>query len=146
MPPKKDWQDIRPKAMRLWTVSFVAMCLPMFSIFYMIVTICICHEKNNSSYDNMRMSMETQSHPSGGHHVISLLLPRLRHTKAGDTSQWQSALQTLACGKQSTLLFLLCCCTTPTRTSFLTLCVGVCSSRRASLATHSGRSQGRSQL
>lgn len=30
---------------------------------------------------------------------VSLLLPRLRHAKAGDTSQWQSALQRLACGK-----------------------------------------------
>lgn len=30
---------------------------------------------------------------------VSLLLPMLRHTEAGDTSQWQSALQRLACGK-----------------------------------------------
>lgn len=55
----------------------------MFSIFYMIVTICICHEKNNSSYDNMRTSMETQRHPSGGHHVVRQLAAAEAQTRKG---------------------------------------------------------------
>lgn len=49
----------------------------------MIVTICICLEKNNSSYDNMRTSMETQSHPSGGHHVVRQLATADAQTHRG---------------------------------------------------------------